>query len=72
MREYFPDTLATAIRQKSRWITGIVFRGYKTHRWTLNPILNYFFWRDRKGAITNFVSFMATIILIQLILLWMY
>ena len=72
VREYFPDTLATAIRQKSRWITGIVFQGYKTHRWTLNPILNYFLWRDRKGAITNFISFIATIILFQLVLLWLY
>jgi adsorption protein B len=72
VREYFPDTLATAIRQKSRWITGIVFQGYKTHRWTPNPILNYFLWRDRKGAITNFISFIATIILFQLILLWLY
>ena len=72
VREYFPDTMATAIRQKSRWITGIVFQGYRTHRWTANPILNYFLWRDRKGAITNFISFIATIILFQLILLWLY
>lgn len=72
VREYFPDTVATAIRQKSRWITGIVFQGYKTHHWTANPILNYFLWRDRKGAITNFISFIATIILIQLVLLWLY
>jgi adsorption protein B len=72
VREYFPDTVTTAIRQKSRWITGIVFQGYKTHHWTSNPILNYFLWRDRKGAITNFISFIATIILMQLILLWLY
>jgi len=72
VREFFPDTLATAIRQKSRWITGIVFQGYKTHRWTKNPILNYFLWRDRKGAVTNFISFMATVILFQLLLLWLY
>ena len=72
VREYFPETLETAIRQKSRWITGIVFQGYKTHRWTMSPTLNYFLWRDRKGAITNFISFIATMILVQLILLWMY
>lgn len=72
VREFFPDTLATAIRQKSRWITGIVFQGYRTHRWTANPVLNYFLWRDRKGAITNFISFIATIILVQLMLLWLY
>ena len=72
VREYFPDTLATAIRQKSRWITGIVFQGYKTHKWTKNLVLNYFLWRDRKGAITNFISFTAMVILFQLILLWLY
>ena len=72
VREYFPDTLQNAIRQKSRWITGIVFQGYKTHGWTSNWILNYFLWRDRKGAITNFVSFTATLILFQLIVLLLY
>lgn len=72
VREYFPDTIETAVRQKSRWIIGIVFQGYVTHRWSKNWILNYFLWRDRKGAITNFVSFIATIILFQLGLLWLY
>lgn len=27
VREYFPDTFSTAVRQKSRWIIGIVFQG---------------------------------------------
>ena len=72
VREYFPDTIETAVRQKARWIVGIVFQGYFTHRWSSNWILNYFLWRDRKGVITNFVSFTATIILIQLGLLWLY
>nr|WP_139496147.1 phage adsorption protein NrfB [Escherichia coli] len=34
VREYFPDTFSTAVRQKSRWIIGIVFQGFKTHKWT--------------------------------------
>ncbi|WP_297199580.1 cyclic di-3',5'-guanylate-activated glycosyltransferase NrfB [uncultured Pluralibacter sp.] len=72
VREYFPDTFTTAMRQKSRWIIGIVFQGFKTHRWTKNPILNYFLWRDRKGAISNFLSFAAMIIMIQLVLLLIY
>jgi len=72
VREYFPDTIKTAVRQKSRWIIGIVFQGYLTHRWSKSWILNYFLWRDRKGAITNFISFSATLILIQLSLLWLY
>lgn len=72
VREYFPDTVKTAVRQKSRWIIGIVFQGYLTHQWSKNWILNYFLWRDRKGAITNFVSFFATILLIQISLVWIY
>jgi adsorption protein B len=72
VREYFPDTVQTAIRQKSRWIIGIVYQGSKTHKWTRNWTLNYFLWRDRKGAITNFVGFVASLILLQLLLLWIY
>ncbi|MFZ4832483.1 cyclic di-3',5'-guanylate-activated glycosyltransferase NrfB [Rouxiella sp. Mn2063] len=72
VREYFPDTLQTAVRQKSRWIIGIVFQGFKTHKWSNNPAINYFLWRDRKGALTNFLSFSAMFVMIQLILLWLY
>ena len=72
VREYFPNTLSTAVRQKSRWIVGIVYQGFKTLRWTNSATLNYFLWRDRKGAFTNFVSFLATLILVQLVVLWGY
>jgi adsorption protein B len=72
VREYFPSTVATAVRQKSRWIIGIVYQGFKTHRWTSDPTLNYFLWRDRKGAISNFVSFLASLVFLQLTLLWVY
>lgn len=70
VREYFPDTLRTAVRQKARWIIGIVYQGYRTHRWTRDPVVNYFLWRDRRGAINNFVSFAAMLIFMQLGLLW--
>ncbi|WP_253940036.1 glycosyltransferase family 2 protein [Diaphorobacter sp. JS3050] len=48
VREFFPDTVAAAVRQKSRWITGIVIQGFRTLRWTHSAVLNYFLWRDRK------------------------
>ena len=35
-------------------------------------MLNYFLWRDRKGGVSNFVSFLATLILLQLTALWIY
>jgi bacteriophage N4 adsorption protein B len=72
VREYFPNTVATAIRQKSRWIIGIVYQGFRNHRWTGDMTLNYFLWCDRKGGITNFVSFLATVVLFQLTALWLY
>lgn len=72
VREFFPSTVATAVRQKSRWIIGIVFQGYKTHRWTKSWILNYFLWRDRKGVFANFASFAALVILAQVSLIWLY
>jgi adsorption protein B len=72
VREYFPNTIAAAVRQKSRWIIGIVYQGFKSHRWTGDHVLNYFLWRDRKGAISNFVSFLASLILLQLTALWIY
>ena len=72
VREYFPNTLNAAVRQKSRWIIGIVYQGFKTHRWTSDLTLNYFLWRDRKGGIVNFLSFAASWIFAQLIALWAY
>ena len=72
VREYFPNTLTAAVRQKSRWIVGIVYQGWKTLRWTDNAILNYFLWRDRKGGVTNFLSFLATLILLQFVIVWGY
>ncbi|QCT20388.1 phage adsorption protein NrfB [Jejubacter calystegiae] len=72
VREYFPDTFTTAMRQKSRWIIGIVFQGFKIHKWSSSWTLNYFLWRDRKGLISNFISFIAMIIMLQLLLLLAY
>lgn len=49
-----------------------MFSGFKTHKWTSSLTLNYFLWRDRKGAISNFVSFLAMLVMIQLLLLLAY
>ncbi len=72
VREYFPDSATTAIRQKARWIVGIVYQGFRTHGWTRSASLNWFLWRDRKGALTNFISFLASLILLQMLALWLY
>ncbi|MCG9063690.1 phage adsorption protein NrfB [Laribacter hongkongensis] len=66
VREYFPDRLSLAVRQKARWVVGIVFQGMKNLRWSRRPLVNYFLWRDRRGALTNLVSFAAFAVLLQL------
>lgn len=72
VQEYFPDKFSAAVRQKSRWIIGIVFQGFKSHKWSSDFKLNYFLWRDRKGLFSNFLSFIAMIIMIQLVLILIY
>lgn len=72
VREYFPTTYSTAVRQKSRWIIGIVFQGFKNHKWTSDWRVNYFLWRDRRGVISNTAGFLAMILLFQLVGLSVY
>ncbi|MEP1868628.1 MAG: glycosyl transferase family protein [Paraglaciecola sp.] len=72
VREYFPKTLSTSVRQKSRWIVGIVFQGTLVHKWSKDWKLNYFLWRDRKGVIAHFLSFLATLISLQAIVIWLF
>lgn len=72
VREYFPTTYSTAVRQKSRWIIGIVFQGFKNHKWTKDWKINYFLWRDRRGVINNTVGFIAMLLLVQMLGLGLY
>ena len=72
VREYFRTRSPLRSGRSSRWIIGIVYQGFRTHRWTSDGTLNYFLWRDRKGGITNVVSFLATLVLLQLAAIWAY
>ncbi|MGQ4277310.1 glycosyl transferase family protein [Pseudidiomarina sp. E22-M8] len=70
VREYFPTTFRTSVRQKTRWIIGIIFQGSRKLKWTKNWRINYFLWRDRRGALANIVSFLAMALFIQLLIIW--
>lgn len=72
VREHFPAKFSHAVRQKSRWIVGIVFQGFKTHGWADNAVMNYFLWRDRRGIFANVLSFLAMLVFIQLLLILAY
>lgn len=54
--EYFPNSFWASVKQKSRWIAGIVFQNWKIHGWKGTFKTKYFLARDRK----TIVSFIGT------------
>ena len=70
VREYFPDNFRASYRQKARWVLGIGLQSWESlagaARWP-----PYLLARDRKGIITSFVSIIAYLIFLQLLLFWL-
>ena len=58
-REYFPRTTSTAIRQRSRWVTGISLQCWERHGWRGSFRTRYWFWRDRKGLVASPLSLLT-------------
>ena len=58
-REFFPRSLQPAIRQRTRWLTGIALQCWQRQGWRGSWQTRYWFWRDRKGLITNPLSVVA-------------
>lgn len=69
VREFFPDTFRTAFRQKARWTLGIGLQGWEQMGWTGSLANRYLLFRDRKGIVTAFISIIAYLILVQLLVL---
>jgi adsorption protein B len=63
-REFFPRSMKTAIRQRTRWITGIALQCWERQGWRGAWRTRYWFWRDRKGLITNPLSVLANVLFI--------
>lgn len=53
--EYFPNTFWGSVKQRSRWLAGIVFQNWKIHGWGGSMKTKYFLLRDRK-SILSFVG----------------
>jgi bacteriophage N4 adsorption protein B len=62
-REYFPQTLPGAIRQRTRWISGQCLQSWERNGWPLRWKVLYWFWRDRKGLLGNFLNVLALFLL---------
>jgi adsorption protein B len=69
-REYFPRRLRAAIRQRSRWVTGIALQGWQHHGWRAPWRQVYFFWRDRKGLVGNLLSPFANLLFVAWVCGW--
>ncbi|MCZ2151148.1 MAG: glycosyl transferase family protein [Bryobacterales bacterium] len=61
-REYFPRTAAAAIRQRTRWVTGIALQSWQRHGWRGGIGTRYWLFRDRKGLVGNPVSMLTTLL----------
>ena len=59
------------MRQKSRWILGIVFQGWRSVRWERGVLFNYFLLRDRKALVTSPVGALGYIVAVNVVLLWL-
>ncbi len=70
-REFFPRTLRAAIRQRTRWITGIGLQAWEHHGWRGTPPQVYWFWRDRKGLFGNALSLFANLLFAYGAFSWM-
>lgn len=61
-REYFPHRAGSAIRQRTRWVTGIALQCWERSGWKGSACSRYWFWRDRKGLLTNPLSFFTNVL----------
>ncbi|MGA7413308.1 MAG: glycosyltransferase family 2 protein, partial [Bryobacteraceae bacterium] len=60
-REYFPRTFHAAVRQRTRWVTGICLQGWERLGWRESGITRYWFWRDRKALVTNPIGLLVSL-----------
>jgi adsorption protein B len=63
-REFFPSTWSAALRQRTRWITGITLQGWQRFGWSGSLREIYWLWRDRKGLLANPLSLAANLVFV--------
>jgi bacteriophage N4 adsorption protein B len=63
-REYFPRRLRNAVRQRSRWVAGIVLQGWERHGWRGSWRQVYWWWRDRKGLAGNLLAPLTNVLFV--------
>lgn len=69
-REYFPHTMRSAIRQRTRWVTGIALQTWDRHGWRGGFVQKYWLWRDRKGLLGNPASLLTNALFLFAAMRW--
>ena len=69
-REFFPHRFRAAIKQRTRWVTGIALQTWERHGWSGNAITRYWLWRDRKGLLNNPLGIVANLMSVYGALSW--
>ncbi len=69
-REFFPRTLRTAVKQRTRWVTGIGLQSWERHKWKDTAGQLYWFWRDRKNVPGNLLNPIANLVFIYGVVTW--
>ncbi len=52
-RAHFPSTFYTALRQRTRWMVGIIFQNWKQFGWVGDVRTRWLLFHDRKGLWAN-------------------
>jgi adsorption protein B len=63
-REYFPHEFGFAVRQRSRWVTGINLQSWEFHSARETLAQFYWFWRDRKSLVGNLVTPLTNVVFV--------
>ncbi|MGE5568434.1 MAG: glycosyl transferase family protein [Rhodospirillales bacterium] len=69
-REYFPQRIRQALRQRTRWVTGNALQSWERHGWRAGFRQLYWLWRDRKGLFGNPATAVANGILVYCCATW--
>lgn len=69
-REFFPRHIGAAVRQRTRWTTGIALQTWDRHGWRGSAVTRYWLWRDRKGLVGNPISVVTNLLFIYGLLTW--
>ncbi len=70
IREYFPCSFRTAVRQKSRWVLGIALQGWSNLGWRGGFWTRYMYLRDRKTLVTSLVNVLGYAVVAIQLWLW--